>query len=236
MGNNLKKTLTVVPNIGKNRLYFTVSGKVTKKELDSFYTDIRFGVGELKPGFNVISDFSNCQLVFLNIIPTFRKIMKYLVANEAGEMIGIMYKNSLFYKQVKLATIFQGYHPVYVSSLEEAEEKLANSIQRNGLRFSLYRKAVHYVTDNVEGEGYILNISTSGCAVKLASTQPSVDEEIQITIAFTAQDNSQETFTNKAIIVRVEDNSFAAQFTDLDNARKEQLWKFIVDESQREIL
>jgi len=234
MENDLKK-LTVISDPSKNRLYFTVAGKITKKELGSFYTDIRFCVDELKPGFNVISDFSECQLVFLNIIPTFRKIMSFLITNRAGEMIGIMYKNSLFFKQIQLATIFQGYRPIYVSSLEEAEKKLADLTQRNGLRFNFHRKKVDYLINNVEGKGFILNISTSGCAVKQASTQPSVDAEIQIIITLTTQNKSQEIFTIKAKVIRVEENSFAAEFTDLDNSRKEQLWEYLVDESQCEI-
>ncbi len=227
--------LTAVSDTEKNRLRFTVAGKITKKELNSFYTDIRFCIDELKPGFTVISDFSECQLVFLNIIPTFRKIMSYLLSNRAGEMIGVMHKNSLFYKQIQLATVFQGYHPIYASSLEEAEAKLANASQRNGLRFSLQRKAVDYTTDNIDGKGYILNISISGCAVQSASTLPSLEDEVQLTITFTAQDNSSDLFVIKARVIRVEDNNFAAEFTNLDNIRKEQLWEYLIYESQREI-
>ena len=112
------KKLLVTSDAGKNRSYFTVSGKVSKKELNSFYTEVRFSVEGLKPGFSVISDFSDCQLVFLNIIPTFRNIMRYLVTNMVGEMIGIMNKNSLFYKQLQLASMFQEYTlPVFVLSL-----------------------------------------------------------------------------------------------------------------------
>ena len=230
------KKLTVVSSADKNRLYFTVAGKITKKDLDSFYTDVRFCVGDLKPGFGIISDFSDCQLVFLNIIPTFRKIMSYLVTNKAGEMVGVMRKNSLFYKQIQLATIFQGYRPIYASSLEKAEEKLTNSIPRNGLRFRLHRKAVEYIVANkAAGKGYLLNISTSGCAIKLASIQPSLDTEIQLTVIFTAQDNTSDEFVIKARVVRVEDSIFAAEFIDLDNTRKEQLWEYLIYESQREI-
>ncbi len=161
--------------------------------------------------------------------------MNYLITNGVGEMIGVMYKKSLFYRQVQLATIFQGYRPMYVSSIEEAEIQLANCRQRNGLRFNLQQKTVHYMTCTTEGTGYILNISTSGCAVNQTSTHPFIDEEIQITIVFTTQDQLQKTFTGKARIVRIEDDSFAAQFTDLDTTREEQLWKYIVDESQRAI-
>lgn len=234
MGNNLKK-LAVVSDSSKNRLYFTVAGKITKKEMDAFYTDIRFSVEELKSGFTVISDFSECQFVFLSIIPTFRKIMRYLITNGVGEMIGVMPEKSLFYRQIQLASLFQGYRPMYVSSLEEAEAKLEDTIQRDGLRFIFHRKAVDYITGDVEGKGYILNISTSGCAVKRASTQPSVEAEIKIVIAFTAQNDSQETFTLKARVVRVEETGFAVEFTDFDNSRKEQLWNCFVDESQRDI-
>jgi len=229
------KKLQVTSDAGQNRLYFTIAGRINKKELNSFYTEVRFCVEALKPGFSVISDFSDCQLVFLNIIPTFRNIMRYLVTNMVGEIIGVMNKNSLFFKQVQLASMFQGYRPIYASSREEAEAMLANAVPRNGIRFSLHRKAIDYLGDNIEGNGYIQNISISGCSVKHVSALPAVDEEIQITTTFTAQDNMQDSFTIKGRIVRVEDNGFAVEFTDFDNTRKEQLWKYLVDESQCDI-
>lgn len=76
--------LQVKPDINKNRLYLTISGKVTKKELDKLYTDLRFCVAELQPGFDALSDFSECKLGNLNGLPTFRKISIYLVENVYG--------------------------------------------------------------------------------------------------------------------------------------------------------
>ncbi len=87
--------LKVKNNIKKNRLYFTFSGKPTKEEMDRLYTDVRFNVSDLKQGFDVISDFSKCELVHLNGIKTFIKIMNYLLVNGVGEVVRVINENSL---------------------------------------------------------------------------------------------------------------------------------------------
>ena len=79
--------LKIKNNIKKNRLYFTFSGMPTKEEMDRLYTDVRFNVSDLQPGFDVISDFSECKLVHLNGIKTFVKIMNYLLVNGVGEVV-----------------------------------------------------------------------------------------------------------------------------------------------------
>ena len=94
-------SLKVKNNIKKNRLYFTFSGKPTKIEMDKLYTDVRFNVSDLKNGFDVISDYSECQLVHLNGIKTFIKIMNYLLANGVGDVVRVINENSLLFIQVK---------------------------------------------------------------------------------------------------------------------------------------
>jgi hypothetical protein len=88
--------LKVKADIGKNRLYFTISGKVVREDLDKLYTDVRFGVADLKPGFDVISDLSECNLGHLSGVPTFRKIMNFLISKRVGEVVRVINSNSLF--------------------------------------------------------------------------------------------------------------------------------------------
>lgn len=232
------KNLKVVSNIGKNRLYFTISGKVTKKEVDSFYTEVRFCVADLEPSFDVISDFSECKLAHLGVIPTFRKIMGYLITSGVGEVVRVMPDKCIFCNQImQLAARSQGYSPICVFTLEEAEDILENSVKRNGLRFHLHPLPVEYVIDDTKGEGHILNISTSGfAAVALTTLHLSVDMEMKIQFAFVQQENSPNIFKVKARVVRVEDDAFAAEFKDLEDEQKEQLWKCLVYESEREII
>ncbi len=231
------KNLKVVADIGKNRLYFTFAGKLFKKDMDKLYTDVRFCVADLQSGFDVISDFSECKLAYLNGIPTLRKIMNYLITNGVGDVVRVLPGKNLIYRQIiNLATRVQGYRPIYVSTLEEAEDKLANSIKRNGLRLHLHQLPVEYMIDDAQGKGHILNISTSGCAVVSATLKPSIDVELLLIITFMTQDAPSDVFEIKARVARVESDTFAAEFTDLDNDRKEKLWQCLVYESQREVL
>ncbi len=228
--------LKVVTNIGKNRLYFTISGKVTQKEVDSFYTEVRFCVADLEPGFDVISDFSECKLAHLGAIPTFRKIMGYLITSGVGEVVRVMPDKCIFCNQImQLAARSQGYNPICVFTLEEAEDILVNSVKRNGLRFHLHPLPIEYMMGNTKEEGRILNISTSGFAASSTTQHLSVGMELIIQFAFVQQEDSADIFKLKARIVRVKDDSFAAEFTDFDDNRKEQLWKCLVYESERDL-
>ncbi len=92
-------TSKVITDIEKNRLYITISGRVSKKDLTKLYTDVRFGVGDLQPGFDVITDLSECKLAALSGIPTFLKITNYLIDNNVGQVIRVLKKNSLIFRQ-----------------------------------------------------------------------------------------------------------------------------------------
>jgi hypothetical protein len=111
-----KQRSKVTADLKRNRLYITLSCDPGKKVLEKIYTDVRFCVADLKPGFNVISDLSQCTLGHLNGIPTLRKIMSYLALNQPGEIVRITGKMSLIFKQlIRFTTRFQGYKPIYVT-------------------------------------------------------------------------------------------------------------------------
>ncbi len=229
-------TLKVVADIGKNRLYFNISGSVTKRELEQLYTETRFCVADLQAGFDVVTDFSQCRLVSISGVPTFRKIMNYLIANKVGEVVRIVDKNSLLYTQVVNITMrIQGYKPIIVSSAEEAEKRLEGSIKRNGLRFILHRPSIQYSREGRSWKGEIINISTSGCAVEAVKNQPVEGEEILLAFNLDNQDMSMSGFETKARVVRVENDNFAVEFLSLDSLQSDQLWKCLVAESQKEI-
>lgn len=233
MGNK-SQSCSVVIDTNKNRLYFTIAGMVTKKELDSLYTDVRFCVADLKSDYTIISDLSKCKLACLNTIPTFRKIMNYLVLNGTGEMVGVLPGNSLLHRQIlNLGSRFRGYKPSFALSLEDAEEKLENSIKRNGIRFNLPHLQVDCMIGDTKLKGHVLNISVSGCAAAVPSTQQaSVDEIFSIIVTFTRQDSSLDVFKIKSRVVRVENGILAAEFMELDKDRREQLWNYLVSESR----
>ncbi|MDJ0621806.1 MAG: hypothetical protein QNJ17_02505 [Desulfocapsaceae bacterium] len=113
-------------DLKNNRLYITVSGRLNKKELDGLYTDIRFCVADLQPGFAVITDLSQCTLAALSGLSTFKKITDHLIGNKVGKVIRIVDERRIVFKQIlNVTALMEGYTPVYVKSHEEAEEMLS---------------------------------------------------------------------------------------------------------------
>jgi hypothetical protein len=123
-----KHTSTVTANIKKNRLYITLKGIIPKKEAERLYTDIRFCVSDLEPGFAVITDLTQCRIGHLNAISIARKIMQFLLEKKVGKIIRIVGQGKVIYLQMlKLSDKMNGYEPKYVATLEEAEELLNES-------------------------------------------------------------------------------------------------------------
>ncbi len=227
--------LDVKADVGKNRLSLTLAGIIHKKELSKLYTELRFCVPDLQPGFEVIADLAGCSLAFLNIIPTFRNIMNYLLSNGAGEMVGIMPSDALIYKQIQLATIFQGYKPSFVSTLAEAEEKLAVINQRAALRLVLHQQAVKYRVNDEEQDALLRDISSSGCVIETDSPMFTVGEELSVAIKLFQEEIDLGLSEISAEVVRVEADQFAVKFLNIDGDVEKELWEILVNESRREI-
>jgi len=83
------KTCKTSANIKKNRLTITAAEKITKKSMDSLYTEIRFCVADLKPGFDVITDLSACTLATLSGFTTYRKITNHLIISKVGRVVRV---------------------------------------------------------------------------------------------------------------------------------------------------
>jgi hypothetical protein len=114
-------------DIRRNRLYITLSGAISKKEVENIYTDIRFCVADLKPGFQVITDLTQARIGHLVGIPAFIKIMEYLAANKVGKVIRVVGKAKIILQQMsRITAMVKKYAPVYVSTMEEAENLLSD--------------------------------------------------------------------------------------------------------------
>ncbi len=184
-------SLKVKADIFENRLYFKLSGTAANDDLDKLYTDVRFLVADLAPGFDVISDFSECDIGQISG-QTFRKISNYLVTNGLGEVVRVIHGNSLLYDQAKnLSSVTSGFRPIYAKTHEEAKERLETSIKRNGIRFYVNNLQVEYTSRDTQGECHLVNISTGGCSVESATMQLAVDENILMTISFSNHDTSE---------------------------------------------
>jgi hypothetical protein len=116
---------TVSASIKDNRLIITLAGNISVKEAERIYTDIRFAVADLQPGFAAITDLSHSRIGHLSAIGTFRKIMTFLKEKEVGLVIRIIGKGRIIYLQMlQLATPDSNYKPIYVGSMEEAKAHL----------------------------------------------------------------------------------------------------------------
>ena len=228
--------MVVKANIKKNRLFLKFSGTVSKKELDKIYTDIRFAVADLLPGFSVINDLSECTLCHLSGIASYKKISNYLIKSGAKNVVRIINKDSLVLKQfLQFAARFAEYIPVYVSTLEEAEALLDNSDERNSLSFHFAgRPSVKYFSDTAEGEGQVLNISTNGCKIISTTFPPVIDQEIDITISFNVYQSAQKTFNAKACVVRTDNDGFAVEYSNLSEEIKMELWQDLLLEFEHD--
>jgi hypothetical protein len=226
----------VTANIKRNRLYITPSSSPDKREAEKIYTDVRFCVADLKPGFDVITDLSQCTVAHLNGISTMRQMMDYLVIHQAGNVVLVVGKTSLFFKQlIRFTSRFQGYKPVYVATLEEAEELLTKSTKRNGLRFHIHQQQIEYTINQEEGKGELVDISISGCAVQGATIPLAVDMEISIVIPFQRNDEAPLLFASAAKVAWVRNDMSAVQFLDLDDEKTTQLYKCLTYEAQQDI-
>lgn len=224
-------------DIAKNRLYLTIGGKLTKKELDNLYTDVRFCVADLQPGFIVITDLSKCTIAALSGIPTFQKITKHLVANRLGLVIRIMNKNNLVVRQLLNFTArMGGYKAIPVSSMEEAEEAIEKRGQEYKLSFYLHNQLVSYKCNADKGNGIVSEMSTSGCSVVSATIIPSPEDQVSIRINFKSDEGLIEKFENNAqVISSNEDDGFTVRFSPLEPSQEEELWKRLVNDSARNL-
>jgi len=230
-------SLKVKNNIKKNRLYFIFSGKPTKEEMDRLYTDVRFNVSDLKNCFDVISDFSECKIVYLNGIKTFIKIMNYLFVNGVGEVVRVINENSLLFIQVRnLSNRVYGYSTRYVSTFEEAERELDLLNKRNGTRINVNGMPVTYKKNCLNIiTGKIENLSTSGCAIESGEMDVVIGEIISMEIEFKNEAITTEKFKVKGQVVRVDGRTFAVKFEEFEKDEKDRLWKRLILECQSEI-
>ncbi len=124
-----KKRSTVSVDMKKNRLVISLHGTIRKNDLESIYTDIRFGVRDLQPGFDVVTDMRDSTIGYLTGITIFLKIQNFLKESGVGRIVRITGTSKTFLQQIqKLTENKNGYSPVYVESLEEAEKYLSDHL------------------------------------------------------------------------------------------------------------
>ncbi|WP_310599590.1 PilZ domain-containing protein [Desulfobulbus sp.] len=231
-----QKPVKTTANIKKNRLYLTIAGNIDAKMMQKLYTDIRFCVADLKKGFDVVSDVSQCNILYVTGLPIYKKIIDFLIANHVGSIVRIISDDNLSYKQLaNFSARIHSYRTLYAHSLEEAEQKLEELAKRDGIRFSFNFMQIQCEWNGRADVGQLIDISISGCAVQAQAEAPAVGEEIGIRLEFTPRnDQPAEPFELRGKVVRSgEDGKFAAQFIDLEEERKAQLYEHLAYEVTR---
>lgn len=220
-------------DIKNNQLHIKVAQKVTKQDLDNLYTDIRFSVADLSSGFSVISDLSECTLASLSGVRTFTKISHFLIEKQVGTVVRVMNDESILFRQIiNLTSRTQGYNPINVSTIEEANAVLKQASERSAPRFRLYNHSVEFQGSETLNTGIVVDISTSGCAIETNAPLPVVGEELSLLLSFTGHEELVAEFNIISQVVKVEKKWFAVQYLSLEEEIKEQLMQRLLYESK----
>lgn len=122
-------------DLKRNRLELILTGSLTLAHLQEIYTDIRFCVADLKPGFHVITDLRQCKIGHLAGLGTFTRIREYLAQNRVGTVVRIAHKNQLIFHQIsKIICKKSNYPIIYVASPEEADAALEEAAENQMAR------------------------------------------------------------------------------------------------------
>lgn len=229
---------TVKADIRKNRLVFTFYGWIRKKDLDSLYTDTRFCVADLKPGFQVITDLSNCSFGSLNCLSTYRKIMAFLMEKQAGQIVRITRKSSLIHKQIiNISARLQGYKPTYVTSMEDAERVLAAGVHPQCLRHGLQPVPITLSCQEGQVTGMLVEISEEDCLVECESAPPATtQEELAISFSLSETDDPAEEYHLTGNLAGTDQDRLTIRFTRISEEDRTRLRKSLIRQAQQEPL
>ena len=228
---------TVKADIRKNRLVFTFHGWIRKKDLDSLYTDTRFCVADLKPGFQVITDLSNCTFGSLNCLSTYRKIMAFLMEKQAGQIVRITRKSSLIHKQIiNISARLQGYKPTYVTSMEEAERVLAVDAHPHRLRYGLHPVPIILSCREAQVTGMLVEISEEDCLVECESAPLAPQEELGISFSLSETDDPAEPFHLTGNLAGDDQDRLTIRFIRISEEDRIRLRKALIRHAQMEPL
>jgi hypothetical protein len=231
-----KQHSKVTADLKKNRLMITIGSTATKAELNKIYTDIRFCVADLKPGFDVVTDLTRCTIGHLSAIATFKKIMDYLVTNRVGRVVRIMGGANVVFRQLfGVASRFCSYKPIYVSSLDEAEAALRQAADPESLWFQIHQRQVEYTIATNRVRADLIEISTGGCTVRAESAPLSVDQILPLIVSLYQDQERLASFSLEAKVVVVEADRFTVEFLAFDQERREALYQCLVNEVRRDL-
>lgn len=223
---------TVKVDIKRNRLYCAWEGNVSKSDLDACFTEVRFCVADLKPGFSIVFDLTSCGFVYLEVISTYKRIVKYLMGQGVKEVVRIVNDEQLVRTQFSnLSLRLQGFDPVIVKTPEEAENYLENSTKRDCIRLNLLEKKVTYFIEEQPIPASLGDISAGGCGIETTAKVPENGQDIKVKFVLTGKKQQMHEFELEGRVVRHFQGGFALEFVPLSMEDKQMLLECITYES-----
>ncbi len=228
----LVKRNTVRIDIKKNRLYCKCIGNVAKEDIDGYFTEIRFAVADLKPGFSLILDLTEVSYGHISALSTLTKIMQYLIAHGVNHIVRIVDDKQLINLQFQnFAVSRQGYEATHVKSLAAAEAFLDKESKRSYIRIKLRNKPVAYSLPNEKASGQLFDISLGGCAITTARPLPAEGESIRVRFSLQGKKAEEFWFEFDGRIVRHIDGGFTVTFEPLPSADRQKLLECMAQET-----
>ncbi len=110
--------------LGKNRLYFTMSGTVGQVEAQAAADQVIREVVRLRPGFDTISSISGLEPLEKAALEEIRRINAFLVTLQRGRLIRVVGRSAQAAVQFERLSRSHGYSAQLAFSLAEAERIL----------------------------------------------------------------------------------------------------------------
>jgi len=106
------------------------------------------------------------------------------------------------------------------------DSSVKSGTKRLSLRFKINEQPVKYKTAYEDGEAFLLNISTGGCAVRKARVAVEVGENILFSFDV---NNLDEPLELKAVCTRLEDDGFAVRFLGVESQEETRIVKIFAE-------
>ncbi len=231
-----EKKIKVRVDMKKNRLYCSWHGNISKDDINSYFTEVRFSVADLKPDFSVILDLRECRYSSLDAISIVKKVMQYLVTKGVKDVVRVVSDKHLSRTQfMNMALRAQGYQAVYVNTLEEAEAFIDNAATRHHIRLKLQKKIVEYVDKGISGFGTLHDVSVGGCAVYTTKDLPAVGSELLIRFSLVGKKLQECSFEFEGKVARHFEAGFGVEFVQLLSADRQKLLECMGQETVVEV-
>ena len=110
-----------------------------------------------------------------------------------------------------------------------ADAVMAGS-KRSALRFSGYDRPVTFKTDYDDGKARLVNISTSGCAMRRVVPELHPEQKLLLSIEL---DTPGKPLDIRAVVIRIEPEIFCLQFQHVEESIKRRIVRFFAQETRR---